>query len=165
MTCNNMLSHDLRTTGPKTDFLNSSVNPIYRLQYIRLWLCCKHTFCTAYLGPSRYIKEGICVHGFRVQRFNVSFLVKPDGINESRRNSQSIYSAILCINQPTVPWICFFNPKSQPKFRVDVSTVEICIELWTSRMWLRKASVTFLIKLATSVARGGAEPYLNRACL
>jgi hypothetical protein len=26
------------------------------------------------------------------------------------------------------------------------------------RMWLRKASVTFLIKLATSVARGGAEP-------
>jgi hypothetical protein len=26
----------------------------------------------------------------------------------------------------------FFNPKSQPKFRVDVSTVGICIELQTS---------------------------------
>ena len=35
------------------------------------------------------------------------------------------------------------------RFRVDVSTVEICIKPWTSRMWLRKASVTFLIKLAT----------------
>ena len=29
---------------------------------------------------------------------------------------------------------CFFNPKSRPKFMVDVSTVEICIELRTSRM-------------------------------
>ena len=43
------------------------------------------------------------------------------------------------------------------RFRVDVSTVEICIKPWTPRMWLRKASVTFLTKLAPSVARGGAE--------
>lgn len=27
---------------------------------------------------------------------------------------------------------CFFNPKSRPKFMVDVSTVGICIELRTS---------------------------------
>ena len=31
--------------------------------------------------------------------------------------------------------------------------------LLNPRMWLRKASVTFLIKLAASVARGGAEPW------
>ena len=74
----------------------------------------------------------VAVHGFRVQRFKVAFLVKPDGINESQRNSQSNYSAILRMNQPAMPWICFFNPKSRSSFRLDVSTVEICIELRTS---------------------------------
>ena len=72
----------------------------------------------------------VAVHGFRV-----AFLLKPDGINESHWISQSNYSAILRMNQPAVPWICFFNPKSQPKFRVDVSTVEICIKPWTSEPW------------------------------
>ena len=72
------------------------------------------------------------VHGFRVQRFNVSFLVKHDGINESQRNSQSNYSAVLRMNQPVVAGNFFFNPKSQPKIEVDVSTVEIYIELRTS---------------------------------
>jgi len=51
--------------------------------------------------PKAY--TNICVHGFRVQRFKVSFLVKPDGINESRRNSKLYYSAILRMNQPAVP--------------------------------------------------------------
>ena len=45
------------------------------------------------------------------------------------------------------------------RFRVDVPTVEIYIKFWTSRMWLRKASVTFLIKLTTSVDKDGAEPW------
>jgi len=39
------------------------------------------------------------------------------------------------MNQPAARWICFFNPKSQPKFRLDVSTVDICVELRTSEPW------------------------------
>ncbi len=40
----------------------------------------------------------VAVHGFRVQRFRVAFLLKPDGINESQWVFQSNYSAMLCMN-------------------------------------------------------------------
>ena len=58
---------------------------------------------TQYLFVKNLKSKRVGVHGFRVQRFNVSFLVKHYGINESRRNSQSNYSAVLRMNQPAVP--------------------------------------------------------------
>ena len=97
----------------------------------------------------------VCVHGFRVQRFNVFF-------GETWWNKWVLAEfSIELFRHFAYESTCYAtNLLSQPKIATKCQGWRI--NDWdlylTSRMWLGKASVTFLIKLATSVARGGAEP-------